>query len=160
MQKKEKIQLMVTVVLAVILAVMVFFTIRDAQKNPPKKAAGSAGTQTISRSFKPGPLLGRLRWRKEVKEDRFFDRFSAATAVLPLERNPFEKGSSGPKDPRAGLTLDGIMWDETKPIAIINQDFLNEGELTGPFKVVKIFRDKVTLQDADSQFDLLLNQNK
>jgi hypothetical protein len=152
---------MITAVMGVILIVMVLSTIKNARKSPGKKTApGSAVTQTSKPAAKPGAVLARLRWRKEVKEDRFFDRFTAATAVLPLERNPFEKGNAGPKDPRADLTLDGVMWDETKPIAIINQEFLNEGELTGPFKVVKIFRDKVTLQDSDSQFDLLLNQNK
>jgi hypothetical protein len=161
MQKKEKIQLIVTAVMGVILVIMVLFTIKNAKKEPVKKAAPeNAVAQTGSSAGKPGALLKRLRWRKEVKEDRFFDRFAAATAVLPLERNPFEKGSSGPKDPRAGLTLEGVMWDDAKPIAIINQEFLSVGDLTGPFKVVKIFPDKVTLQDADSQFDLLLNQNK
>lgn len=161
MQKKEKIQLIITAVMGVILVVMVLFTIKNARKSPVKKVApGSAVMQASAPAVKPGALLARLRWRKEVKGDRFFDRFTAATAVLPLERNPFEKGNAGPKDPRAGLALEGVMWDDTQPIAIINQEFLSVGELAGPFKVVKIFRDKVTLQDADSQFDLLLNQNK
>ena len=155
MRKKDVIELGVTGLLGLLLLVA-SFALAHRMKAPqdPTSVGHGAGLKKVLAGL-PGHELR----RKQVKGNKFFIRFSAVTAALPLERDPFVAGQTGPQDAKAALSLDGIMWDAKKPTAIIGANFLNEGDMIDRFKVVKIHPTKVVLQDGDSQFELLLNQN-
>lgn len=52
------------------------------------------------------------------------------------------------------LSLEGIIWDETKPLAIINDQVVGCGDKVSGVTVVKIERDKVILNYQNESFDL------
>lgn len=56
------------------------------------------------------------------------------------------------------LKLTGIVWDEQRPQALVNNLILREGSSIGRFKVIKIFKDKVSFSSDGATFDLRLEQ--
>ena len=52
------------------------------------------------------------------------------------------------------LSLEGIIWDETKPLAIINDQVVGCGDKVSGVTVVKIEKDKVILNYQNESFDL------
>lgn len=82
----------------------------------------------------------------------------ASEEVIPeknLEwgRCPFcGKIYSGQEGGPIDLKLTGIVWDEKKPQALINNLILKEGDSIGHFRVIKIFKDKVQLSSDDGVY--------
>jgi len=93
---------------------------------------------------------------RPIKDDKFYERINQVADALPLERDPFFFAYTGPRSPRDGLDLTGILWEGEKPTAIINQTFLKTGDSMGPFSVVKILEDRVVLKDDNGEFELRL----
>ncbi len=154
MRKKDTIELVITVALGVfllIISVALYHRTNTKRASVPASAAG-----TVTAVSGAGPLPGYRLRRMKVSGVGFINRFVMATSVLPLERDPFTAGQSGPQDPKAALSLDGIMWNAEKPTAIIGTAFVNEGDAVGRFKVVKIYPTKVVLREGDSEFELFL----
>lgn len=58
----------------------------------------------------------------------------------------------------AGLVLNGIMWDEKRPLVIINNDVIGIGGKVGENTVVDIKKDSVILTDGAGNFELRLAQ--
>ncbi|MCX5711803.1 MAG: hypothetical protein NTY47_01875, partial [Candidatus Omnitrophica bacterium] len=58
----------------------------------------------------------------------------------------------------AEATLYGIMWKKGKPIAIIDGKGYSEGDTYHNKKIVKIEKDKVTLEEEDKLYKLLIKQ--
>lgn len=56
------------------------------------------------------------------------------------------------------LTLNGIMWDEERPLAIINDNVVGIGGKVGENRVVDIKKDSVILNDGTGNFELRLIQ--
>ncbi|MCM8789998.1 MAG: hypothetical protein NC916_03160 [Candidatus Omnitrophica bacterium] len=54
------------------------------------------------------------------------------------------------------LKLDGIIWDETQPLAMISGHILKPGDSVDNNKVVTIKKDRVILNDGSVDFELLL----
>jgi len=52
------------------------------------------------------------------------------------------------------IVVNGIIWTENLPVAIINNDIVQEGEVWRDFKVEKIEKDKIILSRGDSQFEI------
>jgi hypothetical protein len=72
-------------------------------------------------------------------------------------RNPFASSpvaSHGPVSRRGDFLLNGIMWDEKKPSAIINGDMVMVGDSVGSYKVVDISKDRVILTDGQDELVL------
>ncbi len=54
------------------------------------------------------------------------------------------------------IVLNGIIWTENLPIAILNNEIVQEGETWRDFKVEKIEKNKVILSRGDSKFEIPL----
>lgn len=160
MQKKVAFQLGVIGIaaLALVLLSMPLFKGKGAgdAKKPPASQAVPEPSQK-ARPAKPdssGPTI-KLR---PIKDDKFYERLSRVAEALPIERDPFTFSNTGPKSSREGLELDGILWDDQKPTAIINQSFFNAGDTNAQFSVIKVLRDRVVLKDSTGEFELRWKQ--
>jgi len=156
MQKKVAIQLGVIGASIVVLVILSIPLIRG--KSEPSRSPGVNPVAVSSpkpESRKPDSSVPVIKLG-QVKDDKFYRRFSRAAEVLPLDRDPFTFAYTGPKSSRDGLELTGILWDETKPTAVINQTFLGAGDSTNEFTVVKVLQDRVVLKDANGEFELRL----
>lgn len=54
------------------------------------------------------------------------------------------------------IVVNGIIWTEKSPVAIINNDIVQEGSDWRDFKVDKIEKDKVILKRRESEFEIPL----
>jgi hypothetical protein len=52
------------------------------------------------------------------------------------------------------IVVNGIIWTEHLPVAIINNEIIQEGEVWRDFKVEKIEKDKIILSRGKSQFEI------
>ncbi|HNX68513.1 MAG TPA: hypothetical protein PLL75_06865 [Candidatus Omnitrophota bacterium] len=156
MRKKEIIELGVVVVTALLLVSATGSLVKKinaAKRVLPLPAPNVAA----SVSFQGGTVsVPSLVKRKPVLDDSFFGRFNGVTDALSVERDPFVGGQIGPRDPRSMLVLEGILWGDKIPTAVINQTFLKEGDTLNGFQVVKIQPDSVKLKDKTSEFELHL----
>ena len=70
-------------------------------------------------------------------------------------RNPFAEKES-PKVKVTKLRLNGILWDDAAPKAIIGDDIVGIGDKVGPNTVVDIKEDRVVLNNGTADFELKL----
>jgi len=70
-------------------------------------------------------------------------------------RNPFAP-EIAPKEEIVRLTLNGILWDEAYPSAILNNSVVKIGDVVAGNTVVDIGPDKVMLNDGTDDFELRL----
>lgn len=90
----------------------------------------------------------------------------AITAVSPFRENPFKKPdlndllfSDDWESENREFRLQGILWDESITRAVINEKIVKPGDWLGPYKIVKINRKNVVLQDATEAIVLNLSKN-
>lgn len=57
---------------------------------------------------------------------------------------PFPSRFQNPED--YGLKIDGVMWDENKPEAVINSEIVSEGSVINGFKIKKITRESIEME--------------
>ena len=84
-------------------------------------------------------------------------RNASRSAYDEWGRNPFTPAGYG-KVERPELTISGVIWDEKTPKAIINNDIVGVGAIIGPYTVIEIRRDSVTLNDGTKDTTLDLGQ--
>ncbi|MBL7068367.1 MAG: hypothetical protein ISS34_00725 [Candidatus Omnitrophica bacterium] len=70
-------------------------------------------------------------------------------------RNPFVPELT-PKERLVKLTLNGILWDEDYPSAILNKSIVKIGDVVDGNTIVDIGPDKVILNDGTGDFELRL----
>lgn len=70
-------------------------------------------------------------------------------------RNPFvlEPGQNAKK-----ITLNGILWDDQSPKALIGDHIVGKGDSIGPSVVVDIYRDRVILNNGMEYLELRLGE--
>ena len=74
-------------------------------------------------------------------------------------RNPFLP--QGVETSRVGkFILHGISWDEKNPRAVINGQIVGVGHHVGEIEVVEIKKDRVTLSDGSTNFELRIGRRK
>lgn len=134
--KKEKIEIAITGIGVIFL---IFLVIGNVQKIQAKKRSMSRTGETIT-SFLSAPLSFDADEIEdsEIKEGWGRDPFSLAATSI---------GDIGLES----LILNGIMWDEDNPYAIINTDVVKVGDTLGSgIIVVEITKNSVILeQDGD-----------
>lgn len=84
-------------------------------------------------------------------------RKAAKTEFNSWGRNPFTL-EKAPAEAGGGLALNGILWDDKKPLAIINNDVIGIGGKVGENTIVDIKKDSVILKDGSGNFELRLSQ--
>ena len=57
---------------------------------------------------------------------------------------------------RGKLELKGILWDESQPLAVINEVVVREGEIVDGRKILRIEKTKVILEEDGKEFILWL----
>lgn len=91
-----------------------------------------------------------LRTRQRQKE------FSLLLEELK-GKNPFSKTPSDVDKYRfatGGLSLSGIFYDEKRPLAIINEQVVAEGDMLGDKRIIKISQNEVILRDKEKEYRL------
>ena len=158
MQKKVAVQLGVIAVSSIALVFMSVPLFKGTGAVRKPLAAGAVpGLPRKTGSGKPD-LSGQTIKVQHIKDDKFYERLDRVAETLPLARDPFSFAYTGPKSLRDGLELTGILWEEEKPTAIINQDFFKVGDSSGQFSVIKILQDRVVLKDRTGEFELRLKR--
>jgi hypothetical protein len=146
MDKKDKIKLIVTVALVAVFIFAVSNSIKLVTKaKARRKALAGGGGKSLN--------------GQNVLVKNLYQRLDEKTKDLELVRDPF---SAAPiikaQTPSAGLKLNGIVWDEERPQAIINDEVYMIGESIDQVIIVDIQKDKVVLNDGTKIFELNLKQ--
>jgi len=147
MKKKTMVELGVIGVTSVVL---VFASTSLVRQSPWKKAAKPAPA--------PVSLEGDTIKVIPMKDDTFFVRLNSVADALPFQRDPFTFSGIGTSGARDDLDLTGILWNQGKPVAVIEGQFLGVGDSIDQCKVISISESSVTLQDPRGQFELRLKQ--
>lgn len=92
----------------------------------------------------------------QAKSTEIFEKIDKQTKNLVLKRDPFTFGTTESKDGNPVLCLRGIFWDETSPMAIINEYILKIGDKIKENTVVDIKQNKVILNNGNEDFELRL----
>lgn len=166
MTRKETIQIGIIAVLSILLLLGIGSLFKKVKRGPgqnvrPTIPAAKSGDVAVTAKTATPIIAAVSRYelkRKTEVDDNFLTRFSKVADTLPLERDPFAIGRSGPQKPEDELVLEGVMWDEKKPTAIINQTLVSEGDTIGEFQVVKIQQTSARLKGKTSEFELQLNK--
>lgn len=117
-----------------------------AMKRPASHAAGRA-VGSVSAAAPAAPAVPEAH--PPFSAHRHAQREQAK--LLAWSRDPFLRGSSASV---TGLSLSGIIWDPSHPLAIINGVPLGIGEEIEGFRVLEILEDRVTLTDNTQTYSL------
>lgn len=139
MGKKQR-----NIIITAVLIIVFIFALLNALKSIKGKPAK---LKPVSKQGVLTPEEVRAKEKENLK----------TTEVLVWVRDPF----SGKiyRDRAAGeniLKLDGIMWDEKQPLAIISGHIVKAGDQIDENTVVAIKKDRVILNDGSSNIELLL----
>lgn len=97
----------------------------------------------------------------DIIQDKEKEEAQRKRMALPWSRDPFmaqgKLAKKGPSRPEA-LALSGIIWDEKKPAAIINDNIVSVGDEIQGKKVIKIEKNKVILQEDGEEYILRLEE--
>lgn len=130
----------ILIVLSVFAAISLFYGISaSARRGAP------GGHKTAERGLGRAPS----------PEPSFLPRRAKRSRFTFWKRNPFTPGEGSPKVYQ-GLDLDGIIWDEKNPLAIINGRIVKINDKVGDKLVVDIKRDRVILSDGVNNLELKL----
>lgn len=124
--KKAKIEYIVTAAFAVVL---VFILVKSAFGPKPKKTVVSRPAAAQEASL---PGAG-----------------ADAPQAAGWGRDPFSFGKATYATAEQGMALNGIVWDEKAPSAIINDTIVRVGEEINGKRVMDIQKNKVTLSAKD-----------
>jgi len=94
-------------------------------------------------------------FRTSQQED--MDRDFALTLDKLKAKNPFSKNHADIakyKFRSGNLVLSGIFYDGKRPLALINDQMVGEGEAIAGKCVIKITRDEVILKDQEKEYRL------
>ncbi len=151
MSKKDKIELILTIILALIFIVLLFaFTHRiQGRSYMPKHI--SSGMFSAAEHFRYDP-------KRDYGTSLILDKTFGGRAAV--ERDPFSFSSSEQTNAMVAsdLFLKGIVWNPDNPYAIINDRLLRAGDTIGGFKVEKVLQDSVVLENGASRLELKASQ--
>lgn len=136
---KKRIELVVTAVLVLILILSWANSIKIS-----KRRKGAAPAKAASAKLAPA--------EKEAVGASEQDWQSLEWARDPFTGRVYSGEASGPID----LQLQGILWDEKKPRALIGGEIVGKGDALGNNVVIKISKDSVLLNDGTNDLELKL----
>ena len=134
-----------------VLLVMVVIAAAIFILNLPKKKGGPK----IIKSF--SPLDPEVEARRQSMEERASGRWGRDPFLLEGARLKNTEGKPT-KAPSLNLKLTGIVWDQNRVHAMINDYVVKVGDEIGGAKVVAIRRDSVTLVKDGVQHTLRLGE--
>jgi len=141
MEKQNK-----KVVIAIVLCVGAVMSLIYGITAPPKTKRGISQAPKTTHSGDIASSAGKIVPTKRRAERTEFSAWG---------RNPFS-AEEAPKEEVVKLRLNGILWDEKNPQAIIGDDIVGIGDKIGPNTVVDIKEASVILNDGTGNFELNL----
>ena len=147
MNKKTRTELIIT---AALIAVLLFTLTGTLQKISSTKKARPSGKQAAVSS-------GSVPAAGQAHDENLFNRLEEESAGTELYRDPFYGNLISPsKASSSALSLNGILWDKTNPMAMINDEVVHVGSRIAGNRVVAIKEDRVILNNGSSDFELRL----
>jgi hypothetical protein len=144
MRQKDLIEIGVTGVLLIVL-IFVF---------------GNTAKRLKSRNSRPkiADLISQSPKAEEKIDSRsLYNTLEQEAKSIELKRDPF---TSTPiineRNMQSGFALTGILWDEVKPLAIIDGEVVKKGDKVGSKVIVDIKEDRVILSDGQEFFEVKL----
>lgn len=152
MQKKEFIQLGITGVLVIVLIFAIVRAIDKGRKSGEKRPKKARVLVDVSQANTlNGPHKG------EYSAAGIFKKLEEEGKRTNFVRDPF---SGAPiiteEDSSSGVLLNGILWDEKNPMAIINDEVVKTGDHAAGYAVIEIKEDKVLLRNDAGDLELSL----
>ena len=59
---------------------------------------------------------------------------------------------------REGSWVQGIIWSDTRPLVVVDDQLFGVGEVVGPYKILEIHPDRVVVQKGDQPETILLDR--
>jgi hypothetical protein len=142
MGKKDRIELAITIIL-----ILIFIVLLIAFSHRIKE-----GRNHGLKGILPGKFSVREYLRYDSKRNQGTPLILNKTfsGTPEIKRDPFSFGLSGEikATTASDLSLKGIMWDPDNPSAVINDHVLTVGDTISGFKVVKILKTSVILENG------------
>lgn len=139
--KKNTVEIVITSILAIILIIAVVNIFKTKKKISSKRIAKVVATEEAQ----PQKKIVTTKKTFKALEDRAKD--------LKWERDPFVYKPRSIKLTE-GFRLEGIVWDEEDPKAVINGNILSIGDKIDGKEIVDIRKDGVTLDDGKNILEL------
>ncbi|MCM8771088.1 MAG: hypothetical protein NC936_04395 [Candidatus Omnitrophica bacterium] len=157
MNQKAKKEIIVTVIMIIVLILIIpFYSLPQIKK---KKGAASTKAKVKKESLSQVKLKpGKDDLKIEKQKESFFKLEEEAEA-LKLRRDPFTTGVLANQEEilPSDLSVYGIIWDEARPLAIINENIVKAGDKIGQNIIVKIERNCVIINDGTKDYKLNLD---
>ncbi len=141
--RKQKIELIITGVGIVILIYMFsgIFTKTRTVESPENKASGHSVISDATNFSEKNPM----------------EEIEGIADKKPWGRNPFTFGAIASRAPGAdSLELNGIVWDEYNPYAIVNNEVLKTGDVINGMTVLDIREKEIILDSGNEEYRLRL----
>lgn len=152
MEKKQRTQIIITSFLMVVFIIAwanAIKAIRERSRGsiapPPAVSAADVFEAPVKEPQRQAPAAAK---QKPPGGDNY--------AAFEWKRCPFSGVLLSDEASMSDLRLNGIIWDETKPQALINNEPYVTGGQVGRYIIVGIFKNKVVLSDGKKEFELLL----
>lgn len=143
--KKDAIELTITVVLIVVLIFVVVNIFKGKSGKKPKEIVTTLNMQAPQEKPKTAPKADTI------------DKLKARADSLDWTKDPFvyRPAAAGTV---VTLRLEGIVWDEVSPKAIISNNIVGVGDKIGESTIVEIRKEAVVLNDGEKIFELKLEE--
>jgi hypothetical protein len=132
--------------LAVVMIAVYARVLKPSRSDDSGSQPSSSGQEPPASSFQLPASSAAVSTQRDAQRRR--------AEELAWGRDPFARGAAAGQ--LGGLSLSGILWDATSPIAIINGQMLRVGEEIEGFRVVEIVHDRVSLSDGAQTLQLLI----
>lgn len=136
---RKKIELIATIVLAIVFLVFLISTLKKVSKKP-KAVPVVERKITLTKHQKlttKGPPAKSRAERVEAEEE---------ITSLVWGRDPFVLLETGAMETGAPISLGGIIWDKRRPKAMINNEIYKVGDKIGNIEIVDIKRNSVLIK--------------
>src|SRR3989338_6045715 len=150
MDKKYKIKLMGIAVLSLVLILALANAHKTLSKvkERRKKTLVSSALTKVSGANLPYDVLYPSGKKGELSEG-LYRRLEEESKNFKLARDPFNQYEIVTKDASgSGSSLQGIIWDEKSPKAVINGKIVGPGDRVEDKVVLEIFTDRVVLSNG------------
>lgn len=141
MEEKKKLIVLVVLGVAAVFSLIYGIITPSSSRRKPRSEPSDARIEQITQSQKVVSILRRPKRSKYAS----------------WGRNPFMLFSA-PVKTSIGFHLDGIIWDNRAPLAVINDEVVGIGDKVGTNTIVEIRPDMVVLNDGTKNIELNLNQ--
>lgn len=146
LSKNEKIKLGFFITASVILVIILIANHKRGHKPIQVKEAGRKEALIIERAKEPE--MRKVKKKKPAEIEALLQEVGRKDPFLPPPSGKYiPPASSGGGE----LNLAGIIWDAERPLAIINDTVIGEGDKIGDKKVIKIEKESVILIQEDGK---------